>query len=50
MGCIPLSEYRFKHRQLRASVDPKGVVFSTYVETYVEVGSGYIFSISFGGL
>ena len=39
MGCIPLSEYRFKDRQLRASVDHKGVVFSTYVE----VGSGYVF-------
>jgi len=35
----PLSEYRFKNRQLRASVDHKSLVFSTYVE----VGSGYVF-------
>jgi hypothetical protein len=42
----PLSEYRFKNRQLRASVDHKGVVFSTYVE----VSSGYVFFDNFGGL
>jgi hypothetical protein len=28
----PFSEYRFKNRQLRASVDHKGAVFSAYVE------------------
>jgi len=42
----PLSEYRFKNRQLRASVDHKSLVFSIMSKSAPVT----FFSISFGGL